>query len=76
VFWPVCRYRKLRRTIYGPAFTTRAYCYHEVLTYPAVRAPWAILGYSDQLHRAFKKDPEGLWPRLTKDVESCNDAFG
>jgi hypothetical protein len=33
---------------------------HEVLTYPAIRAPWAILGYSDELHRAFKKDPHGF----------------
>jgi hypothetical protein len=36
------------------------YAINEVLTYPAIRAPWAILGYSDELHRAFKKDPDGF----------------
>ncbi len=61
-FIPVARTSEAVFVFYGGStvFPSRKKLVDEVLTYAAVRAPWAILGYSDELHKVFKKDTDGF----------------
>jgi hypothetical protein len=61
-FIPVAKTSEAVFVFYGGStvFPSRKKLVHEVLTYAAARAPWAILGYSDELHKVFKKDTDGF----------------
>jgi hypothetical protein len=61
-FIPVSKTSTSVLVFYGGSveFPGRQKKVEEVLTFSAERAPWAVLGYSEELAKAFKKNPAGM----------------
>ena len=59
---PIARTSEAIFVFYGGAITlpSRKKLVDEVLVFAANRSPWAVLGFNDDLQKAFKKDPNGF----------------